>query len=50
MREELGAEQLSRTLKRLSHEIIEQSGDMTMIALVGIRTRGGGLAERLAGG
>jgi len=48
MREELSAEQLSRTLKRLSHEIIEQSGDMTMIALVGIRTRGVGLAERLA--
>jgi pyrimidine operon attenuation protein/uracil phosphoribosyltransferase len=49
MREELGAEQLNRTLKRLSHEIIEQADEMASLVLVGIRTRGVGLAERLAG-
>ncbi len=48
MREEIGADQLHRTLKRLSHEIIEQTGDQGSLALVGIRTRGVTLAERLA--
>jgi pyrimidine operon attenuation protein/uracil phosphoribosyltransferase len=48
VREEIGADQLRRTLKRLSHEIIEQIGDPGSLALVGIRTRGVTLAERLA--
>jgi pyrimidine operon attenuation protein/uracil phosphoribosyltransferase len=49
MREELDSGQLRRTLKRLAHEIIEQSGDFGQLALVGIRTRGVPLAERLSG-
>ncbi len=49
VREELGSDQMRRTLRRLAHEIIEQAGDLRELALVGIRTRGVTLAERLAG-
>jgi pyrimidine operon attenuation protein/uracil phosphoribosyltransferase len=45
----LDAEGLSRTLSRIAHEIIERNDDLTRVALVGIRTRGVPLAERLAG-
>lgn len=48
MREELGGEQLRRTLKRLAHEIIEQTHGLDSLVFVGIRTRGVTLAERLA--
>jgi pyrimidine operon attenuation protein/uracil phosphoribosyltransferase len=48
MPEEVGGDQLRRTLKRLAHEIIEQAPDPNLLALVGIRTRGVTLAERLA--
>lgn len=47
-REELSSEQLQRTLRRLAHEIVEQSEDLGRLVLVGIRTRGVSLAERLA--
>jgi pyrimidine operon attenuation protein/uracil phosphoribosyltransferase len=50
VREELSSDQVSRTLKRLAHEIIEQASDLRMVALVGIRTQGVTLAERLADG
>jgi len=48
VREEAGSDQVRRTLRRLAHEIIEQSGDLGNLALVGIRTRGVTLAERLS--
>jgi pyrimidine operon attenuation protein/uracil phosphoribosyltransferase len=48
-REELGSGQVRRTLRRLAHEIIEQAESLQDLALVGIRTRGVTLAERLAG-
>ncbi len=44
MREELGGEQLRRTLKRLAHEIIEQAHSLDSLVFVGIRTRGVTLA------
>ena len=44
----LDAEGLGRTLSRIAHEIIERNDDLTRLALVGIRTRGVPLAERLA--
>ena len=44
----LVAEGLGRTLSRIAHEIIERNDDLTRLALVGIRTRGVPIAERLA--
>ena len=44
----LDAEGLGRTLSRIAHEIIERNDDLGAVALVGIRTRGVPLAERLA--
>ncbi len=44
----LDDEGLSRTLTRIAHEIIERNDDLESLALVGIRTRGVPLAERLA--
>jgi pyrimidine operon attenuation protein/uracil phosphoribosyltransferase len=38
-----------RTVTRLAHEIIERNKGIETIALVGIRTRGEHLAQRLAG-
>jgi pyrimidine operon attenuation protein/uracil phosphoribosyltransferase len=43
----LDAEGLGRTLSRIAHEIIERNDDLGAVALVGIRTRGVPLAERL---
>jgi pyrimidine operon attenuation protein/uracil phosphoribosyltransferase len=39
---------LARTLSRIAHEVIERNDDLDTLALVGIRTRGVPLAERLA--
>jgi len=41
------AEQMSRTITRLAHEIIEKNPDGHDLAIVGIHTRGAFLAERL---
>ena len=38
---------LKRTLIRISHEIIEQNPDLSVIAIVGIRTRGEIIAQRI---
>ena len=38
---------LSRTLMRISHEIIEKNPDLNELAIVGIRTRGEVIAERI---
>jgi pyrimidine operon attenuation protein/uracil phosphoribosyltransferase len=45
----LDEEQVGRTLARMTHEIAEQSPDLTTLALVGIQRRGVELAVRLAG-
>ena len=42
-----GKKEIDRSLIRLSHEIIEKNNDLSQIALVGIRTRGDFLAQRL---
>ncbi len=39
---------MTRTLTRLAHEIIERNRGAETLAVVGIRTRGASLAERLA--
>lgn len=43
----LTAEQMSRTITRLAHEIIEKNPDARDLAIVGIHTRGAFLGERL---
>ena len=48
MMQQLDAEQLRRTLRRLSHEILERTADLSDLVFVGVRTRGVPLAERLA--
>ncbi len=42
-----GKNEIERSLTRLAHEIIEKNNDLSQIALVGIRTRGDFLAQRL---
>ena len=43
----LDAQALARTLSRIAHELIERNDDLSALALVGIRTRGVPLAERI---
>ncbi len=45
----IDASGMERTLTRLAHEILERNRGLKGLALVGIRTRGAPLAERLAG-
>jgi pyrimidine operon attenuation protein/uracil phosphoribosyltransferase len=47
-RQLLSAEEISRTLQRLAHEIMEKSGGTKDLALIGVRRRGVPLSERLA--
>ena len=47
-REILNAAALSRALTRIASEIVEKNGGVADVALVGIRTRGVPLSERLA--
>ena len=42
-----GKKEIKLSLTRLAHEIIEKNNDLNQIALVGIRTRGDFLAQRL---
>ncbi|MBM3132866.1 MAG: bifunctional pyr operon transcriptional regulator/uracil phosphoribosyltransferase PyrR [Chloroflexi bacterium] len=45
----LSEQDIDRTLKRLAHEILEKSaGDWRSLILIGVRTRGYPLAQRLA--
>jgi pyrimidine operon attenuation protein/uracil phosphoribosyltransferase len=44
----MDAEQIDRTLTRIAHEIVERNREIGQLAIVGIRTRGSFLAERLA--
>ena len=48
VREILNASALSRALARIASEIVERNGGISDVALVGVRTRGVPLAERLA--
>ncbi|MBN1478967.1 bifunctional pyr operon transcriptional regulator/uracil phosphoribosyltransferase PyrR [candidate division KSB1 bacterium] len=43
----IDTEGLERTLTRLAHEIIERNAGASNLAIIGIRTRGATLAERL---
>ncbi|MGE0199750.1 MAG: bifunctional pyr operon transcriptional regulator/uracil phosphoribosyltransferase PyrR [Candidatus Melainabacteria bacterium] len=43
----LSGEDIQRTLKRLTHELLEQQADLTQLVLLGILTRGKPLAERV---
>jgi pyrimidine operon attenuation protein/uracil phosphoribosyltransferase len=43
----LDADQITRTLARIGSEIVERHGDLTGVHLVGIRSRGVPLAERI---
>ncbi len=43
----LDEEAISRTLSRIAHEVIERTGELADVALVGIHTRGVPLAQRL---
>ncbi len=44
----LGADDISRALKRMAHEVLERNKGGADLVLMGIRTRGVPLAERLA--
>jgi len=44
----LSAEELRRTVTRLASQVIEKSGDLSQLVLLGIHTRGVPLAEILA--
>ncbi len=44
----MSASAVERSLRRMSHEIIERAGDLQRLALVGICTRGAPLAGRIA--
>ena len=48
MRSVMSGSDISRALKRIAHEIIEKNRGIDGLLVVGIRTRGGPLAERLA--
>jgi len=48
MKEIMNQEQISRTIKRMTHEIIERNGDLSEIILLGIEHKGVPIAERLA--
>ncbi|MFA5164631.1 MAG: bifunctional pyr operon transcriptional regulator/uracil phosphoribosyltransferase PyrR [Candidatus Omnitrophota bacterium] len=45
----LDAEQIDKALIRIAHEVLESNKDTGGLAIVGIRTRGAVLAQRLAG-
>src|SRR6202451_174835 len=47
-RQLLSAEEISRTLQRLAHEIVEKSGGTEHLALIGVRRRGVPLSQRIA--
>ncbi|MCA9853661.1 MAG: bifunctional pyr operon transcriptional regulator/uracil phosphoribosyltransferase, partial [Dehalococcoidia bacterium] len=44
----MNAEQLSRTIRRLAHEIVENNRGTQDLVLAGLLTRGVPLAQRLA--
>src|ERR1700720_2176893 len=44
----MSASEIDRTIQRLAHEIVEKSGGTKHLALIGLRRRGGPLAQRIA--
>jgi pyrimidine operon attenuation protein/uracil phosphoribosyltransferase len=44
----LTADEMRRAISRIAHEIVERNGGASDLVLVGLRTRGGPLAARLA--
>jgi pyrimidine operon attenuation protein/uracil phosphoribosyltransferase len=46
--EVLGSDQIRRALVRIAHEILERNGGASDLALVGIRSAGAPIAERIA--
>ena len=44
----MDADRMGRTLTRIAHEILERTRGVDELALIGIRTRGVFLAQRLA--
>lgn len=48
MSQVMDASRIERTLARIAHEILERNRDLADVALVGIRTRGVVIAERIA--
>ena len=47
-RQLMSAKEMDRTLQRLAHEIVEETGGTSNLALIGIRRRGVPLAHRIA--
>ena len=47
MKEILTAEELARAIRRLAYEIVEKNGGLENVVLIGIRTRGVCVAERI---
>ncbi|MCL1949870.1 MAG: bifunctional pyr operon transcriptional regulator/uracil phosphoribosyltransferase PyrR [Turicibacter sp.] len=43
------ADTITRSLKRISHEIMEKNESLNDVVIIGIKTRGSFLAQRLAG-
>ena len=48
MPEIMDSKKIDRSLSRIAHEILERNREISDLALIGIRTRGVFLAERLA--
>lgn len=48
MRQILDSSDMSRTIRRIAHEILEATPDVSSLVLLGIPTRGVALAKRLA--
>src|SRR3972149_16174 len=44
----MNSSEIERTVVRLAHEVAEKTGDLANVVLVGVRRRGGPLAQRLA--
>lgn len=44
----LQGEEIRKTISRMAHEIVEKGGDIEEMALIGIRSRGAYLVQRLA--
>lgn len=45
--EVLGADEVARAIKRISHEIIERNSDLNQVVIIGVQTGGTWIAERL---
>ena len=49
MRSVMSGEDMDRALRRIAHEVVEKNRGTAEVVIVGIRTRGGPLADRLVG-